>query len=127
MEEVTKLPLGIYTTAKYPNIYKAQYYDPQTKHPKHIGTFDNVEDAVAARNEFIENLTKYNGKVLPIVKSMPKGIKYRFSERKGDRFDAIVEFWHGKYNDKMVNARIGTFDSIEEAVQARLDFIEALK
>lgn len=117
-----ELPKGIYKP-KRSNKYAAQFWDKDTKHVKCIGTYDTVEEAVLAREEFITNHLLYNGQVLKKVRKYPKGIRCRLSKKKGKRFDAEINILWGKYNNKMNTIHIGTFDSLEEAVEARKQFI----
>lgn len=121
------LPKGITTHRQRPGKFTAQYWDSNTKHMKCIGSFYTVDEAVAARNNFILDLIKYNGKVLPKVNSLPKGIKRLANSKKSDTYTAEIQFWYGRYKDKHITIHIGTYETIEDAVNARIQFLDNLK
>lgn len=126
LEVENKLPKGITTNKRLPGRYIAQYWDANTKNMKCVGSFYTVEEAIKARDNFISDLIKYNGKVLSKVKDTPLGIKMR-SMKKGIMYDAEIQFWYGKYKDKHITIHIGTYETIEDAVNARIEFLDNLK
>lgn len=126
MEEVTKLPKGITTNRRLPGKYIAQFWDVCTHQAKHIKVCDTVEDAIRARQEFITNLIDTGERVQPLEKQLPKGIKYRFNN-KGGSYYTQVQFWYGKNKMRHFVAHVGTYSTLEEAVQARIDFLDNLK
>lgn len=127
MIELEALPRGVTTNARLPGKFLSQYWDRNTKCMKCIGVFITPEEASQAREDFIENLIKYNGKVLPKSRDLPKGIRRLSNKIKNDTFVAEVQFWYGKYKDKHVCIHVGTYDTIDEAVKGRIDFLDNLK
>lgn len=125
--EIEKLPKGITTNRRLPGRYLAQYWDANTKNMKCIGSFWTVDEAVKARDNFVSDLIKYNGKVLPKVNPFPKGVRCIVNSKKQNTYPAEVQFWYGKYKDKHVTIHIGTYETVEDAVNARIQFLDNLK
>lgn len=103
--------------------YQAQYWNKELKTMIYIGLFDTEEEAIKARNEHITKV--YDGLIddsLPKTKGLPKGI----CEVHNGTYKAGIQFLHGKYKDKHVKVHIGTYETIEEAVEARKTFINSL-
>lgn len=83
---------------------------------KYVGRFSTVSEAVNGRDAYLEE----NGHLHKGGSKNPaKGICIR-----GGKFIASVQFLHKKNH---INLHIGTYESLGEAIQARLDFIESLK
>lgn len=118
------LPVGVCVNKKT-NKYVSQYWDTTTKHNKVIGQFDTIEQAFNAREDFIKNLKYFNGHVKPIDRGLPKGV-LKYKRKKGDVFTAQLCFVHGKNNNKVVTAYLGTFKTPNEAHEARKSFISKL-
>lgn len=128
METTIQLPKGITTNKLRPGKFVAQYWNKDLKKYFYIGQADTIEEAVAMRNEHIAKV--YSGDIddsVPKTKGLPKGICETERKTMLNRYIASLQFLHGKNKDKHVNVHIGMYDTIEEAVQARLDFIESLK
>ena len=117
-----ELPKGIYLS-KRSNKYIAQFWDSNTKYVKCIGTYNTLEDAVIAREEFITNHQLYNGQVLKKVRKYPKGIRTYETKTKGIKYRAEVNVLWGKYNNKMIVIQVGVYSTLEEAIEARKQFI----
>lgn len=122
MSKDGKYPKGIGFN-KRSGKFLAQFWDSNTKHIKCIGLYDTVDEAILAREEFITNHLLYNGQVLKKVNKYPKGIQAYSTKKKGLRYRADFNVLWGKYNNKMVTVFIGIFNSMEEAVEARKQFI----
>jgi len=100
----------------------AQYWNKELKTTIHIGQFDTAEIAAQKRQEYIKKVS--DGVIddsLPKTKGLPKGVK-----TDGKKFYSSLQFLHGIKKEKRVNAHIGTFDTVEEAVEGRRKFIEGL-
>lgn len=105
--------------------FVAQYWNKDLKSTIAIGSFDTEEEAILARASHIRNV--YDGIVddsLPRTQGLPKGITYVIPGR--TRFQASLQFYYGKNNDKKCDVHIGTYDTQEEAVEARKQFILGL-
>lgn len=89
----------------------------------YLGKYSTLEEAVVARDTYLKNPKHAHN--LPKRKSPSKGIMLGTSKKKP--WIAQLQFTHGKYNDRHVTAHLGSYETVEEAVQARLDFIENLK
>lgn len=125
--EIERLPKGITTNRRLPGKYLAQFWDSNTKNMKCIGSYDSVKEAEDARNYFIWDWLEYGRKVLPKVKSLPKGVRQIVNSKKQNTYPAEVQFWYGKYKDKHVTIHIGTYETVEDAVNARIQFLDNLK
>lgn len=126
MEKNIKLPKGITTNKRLPGKYIAQFWDACTHQAKHIKVCDTIEEAIRARQEFITRIVDTGERVQPINRTMPKGIKCRMN-KKGMAYYPEVQFWYGKDKSLHMCIHVGTYYDLDEAVQARLDFIENLK
>jgi len=121
--ENKKLPKGITTNVRYPGKFIAQYWCTINKHNKALGRFDTVEEAVKARNKFIKQVENGTAVVKKIDRKLPKGVW-----RNGNRnYSAVIQFLYGKHGMNHHKSYLGSFSTVEEAVKARLDFIESLK
>lgn len=102
------------------NRFTAQYLNKDLNRTIYIGSYDTIEEAVNAREEHITKV--YDGVIddsKPKTKGLPKGI----CDRPNGTYIAGIQFWYGKYKDKIHKSHIGTFETIEEAVEARKNFI----
>ena len=130
MKAHIKLPKGITTSKKSPGKYIAQYWSKELNTNIYIGKFSTVNEAVEARKNHI--VAVHDGDIddsLPRTKGLPKGIAFqkRGENSKGRYLSRLQIFHKGKIKDQHVTIHIGSFDTVKEAVQARLDFIENLK
>lgn len=98
----------------------AQYWNRQLGENIYIGTYDSEKDAVIHRAIHLAKV--YDREIddsIPKPRRFPKGI----DERCG-RYRAILQISYGPTGKKQSKSmHIGTFDTVEEAVQARKDFI----
>lgn len=116
---------GITTNKRWPGKVVAQFWDVTTKHNKIIGIYNTEKEAVDAKNNFIENLTKYNGKVLPKVKTSPKGIRINVGKKKTS-YKSEVCIAHGVHKITTTTIYLGSFNTLQEAIDARKKFIDKL-
>ena len=101
----------------------AQYFNKELSTTIYIGQFNNIEDAVIARANHIRDV--HDGIIddsLPKTPNLPKGIRLSSS----GRYFTFVQYWYGVNKDKIHRYTVGTFDTIDEAVKAREDFIKSL-
>lgn len=104
--------------------WTAQYWSKDLKRSIAIGTYDTQEQAIEARSRHITNV--YDGLIddsLPKTKGLPKGIKYVPT---GNKYSASVQYVSGKWKNKHHNIYLGVYDTIEEAVEGRKQFILGL-
>lgn len=103
------------TYSKKHNKWIAQYWNKELKTTVRIGTYDTEEEAIEAK----ENSTKdTKDKSLNLAKGV--------CITKSGKFRACIQFWYGKNKEKKHNSHLGSFNTEEEAVQARIDFINSL-
>lgn len=86
----------------------------------YIGTYDAVHEAVMARDKAVEEL----GEKRNLSKNPAKGVTIRNSKKKGLRYQARIQFLH---RDKHIHLDLGVHDTLEQAIQARIDFLDNLK
>lgn len=94
----------------YPDWYFV--YVPIDGKNKYIGKYSSLAAAIVARDIFLSDL----GRVV-----MPKGI----SNLKNGEFEAYIHITTEKGKHHKIH--VGIFNTISEAVKARLEFIENLK
>jgi uncharacterized protein YhbP (UPF0306 family) len=119
-----KYPLGIYKH-KNTNKFIAQFWDVRTKHNKIIGSYNSVEEAINARSEYVEKLLKSGNVVKPINRGLPKGIMIA-NNKKGVKYKSEICFVSGKRKEKVNTIYLGTYESIDDAYNARKSFLEKL-
>lgn len=106
------------------NKWVAQYWNKELKQNIAIGTYDTQEDAREARIRHIAGV--YDGVIdnsLPKTKGLPKGVTHVPT---GNKYAASVQYAYGKWKNKYHRAHIGVYDTIEEAQEARTQFILGL-
>lgn len=86
----------------------------------YIGTYSSLAAAIVSRDNALEML----GENRKTGKNPAKGVTVRTSKNKGLRYDADIQFIH---RDKHIHLALGTFDTLEEAIQSRIDFLDNLK
>lgn len=93
--------------------YSVKIYDKVEKRVYNVGRFDTVEQAIKERDEWLKNNKDKVPRYLPrgITKSATKG-----------KYMAQVSFKTTEETEPVVR-RLGTFNSIEEAVEYRTKFI----
>lgn len=118
------------STVKIKGIYQhvrtgkwvAQYWNKDLKTTICIGAnYETQKEAIDARARYVTNV--YDGIIddsLPRTKGYPKGIA---EITRSNKYKAVLQFWHGKYNDKKTSVYIGSYETIEEAVEARKKYI----
>jgi hypothetical protein len=116
---------GLTTNKRSPGKVIAQFWDVRTKHNKIIGVFDTEAEAKIARDTFITNLNRYNGQVLPKVKLLPKGIQLNVGKKKTS-FRADICMTHGVHKVKTVTIYLGSFNTLQEAIDKRKQYIDKL-
>lgn len=119
---MTENKKGIYYNKKTGK-FTAQYWNKDLKTTISIGTiFDTEEEAIDARAKYIRDV--HDGIIddsLPRTSGLPKGIWHVLPSK--TKYKAALQFYYGKNNNKKCNVHIGTYDTVEEAVEARKQFI----
>lgn len=106
-------------TKKEDGRYIAQYWNKELAKTIYIGSYDTADEASHARAWHLTKL--YDGLIddsIPRVREYPKGISERHR-----KYRALIHIYHGYNNKKTSTIPIGTFDTVEEAVDARKEFI----
>lgn len=85
----------------------------------YIGRYNTLPEAILARDNYLRENPMLH-KIA--IKNPAKGVSFI-----GRKYKASLQFKHGKYKQSRVYVHIGQYDTLEEAIQARLDFIENLK
>lgn len=86
----------------------------------YIGIYESLSAALHARDTAIKLL----GENRKVDKNPAKGVRIRTSKNKGLRYDADIQFIH---KDNHIHIRLGTFETLQDAIQARVDFLDNLK
>lgn len=114
------LPRGIYISKRRPDKFAAQYWNKDLKTTIYIGQFDTIEEAIIARDKYIVSV--YEGLTddsIPKTKELPKGIW----ETSSGSYGANIQVLHGKNKLKHAKIHIGSYKTIDEAVEKRKEFI----
>lgn len=119
----TSLPKYI---QKVKNVYLINYWDEVDKKRVYVTCRDNLVDAIKTRDAFIKEY-KANSGVVDISKyrnkQLPKGISV-VKNKKSTKYKAALNISHN--GKALPNIHIGTYDTVDEAVNARIDYINKL-
>lgn len=101
--------------------YRAQYWNRDLGTNVHIGVYSTPEEASKARTIHLGKV--YDGLVDDSkpkrVRKYPKGVYLR-----SGRYRATVQIYHsGRDSRKGYSFHLGMFNTVDEAVQARKDFL----
>ena len=113
---------GVMIDKRRPGKFVASYFNKHLQRTIYIGSFDTIDEAVVERANYIRDV--YDGLIdesLYRTKGFPKGVS-----KKSNKYQSIVTYSSGKNKDKYISHYIGVFDTIDEAVKAREDFIKSL-
>lgn len=109
------------TWNRFSEKWYAQYWNKDLKSNHSIGYFNTKEEAIEARANYIMGI--YDGTIIqePNGKpKLPKGIR----QTKSNKYLAMLEFKKtGRIKNNHIQYSIGVFDTIEEAVEKRKEFI----
>lgn len=103
----------------YNGRYTAQYWNKVLKRNIYIGKFDTPEEAEYHRMLHLAKV--FDGEIddsIPKERALPKGIDERHN-----KYRALICFTSGFRNKHTKTIHVGTFNTIDEAVEARKQFI----
>ena len=86
----------------------------------YIGIYESMSAALHARDTAIKLL----GEERKTDKNPARGVTIRMTKKYGIKYDARIEFL---YKNDHIHLCLGTFETLEDAVKARINFLDNLK